>query len=251
MNRQSLYTARASRAIVATAGIIAAALWVAVVNGSDDHRRDGGRDSDSYTIALFGDMPYNALGKQQYPALLADINAKHVAFSVFDGDLKAGGDGPCTDSLYTPAHRVLRHARAAARLGARRQRLDRLLGPLRPGHAAVLRSARAARARAHAVRVHRSQPGPDRRSRSRASRARAGVRRVLGERALEVRPGRLHRPQRPGLERQLSVRRRRRRDAVASRDRRQRAEESGAQGRRSSTGCTKASPTPSRCTRRA
>jgi hypothetical protein len=26
-----------------------------------------------------------------------------VAFSVFDGDLKAGGDGPCSDSLYTTA----------------------------------------------------------------------------------------------------------------------------------------------------
>jgi hypothetical protein len=48
-------------------------------------------------------MPYNALGRSQYPALLDDINASHVAFSVFDGDLKAGGDGPCSDSLYTTA----------------------------------------------------------------------------------------------------------------------------------------------------
>ena len=48
-------------------------------------------------------MPYSALGRQQYPALLADINRSHVAFSIFDGDLKAGGDGPCTDSLYTTA----------------------------------------------------------------------------------------------------------------------------------------------------
>src|SRR5262249_13101293 len=38
-----------------------------------------------------------------YPALLNDINAHHVAFSMFDGDLKAGGDGPCADSLYTTA----------------------------------------------------------------------------------------------------------------------------------------------------
>jgi hypothetical protein len=49
-------------------------------------------------------VPYNALGKQQYPSLLADINANHVAFSVFDGDLKSGGDGPCSDeNLYFPA----------------------------------------------------------------------------------------------------------------------------------------------------
>jgi hypothetical protein len=59
---------------------------------------------DRYTIALFGDMPYGALGKAQYPALLADINDHHVAFSVFDGDLEAGGDGPCSDeNLYFPA----------------------------------------------------------------------------------------------------------------------------------------------------
>lgn len=32
------------------------------------------------------------------------INRSHVAFSVFDGDLKAGGDGPCADSLYYTAN---------------------------------------------------------------------------------------------------------------------------------------------------
>ena len=69
-----------------------------VSSAADDGREKGG---ESYTIALFGDMPYNAIGKMQYPNLLADINASHVAFSVFDGDLKAGGDGPCLDSLYT------------------------------------------------------------------------------------------------------------------------------------------------------
>jgi hypothetical protein len=62
------------------------------------------REPRKYTIALWGDMPYNALGKQQYPNLLLDVNDAHVEFSIFDGDLKAGGDGPCTDeNLYTPA----------------------------------------------------------------------------------------------------------------------------------------------------
>ena len=69
----------------------------------DDNDRGDDRDGGSYTIGLFGDMPYNALGKAQYPALLADINRSHVAFSVFDGDLKAGGDGPCSDALYLTA----------------------------------------------------------------------------------------------------------------------------------------------------
>src|SRR5262245_651129 len=70
--------------------------------GNENEAREG-RGPDAYTIGLFGDMPYNALGRAQYPALLADINGSHVAFSVFDGDLKAGGDGPCSDSLYTTA----------------------------------------------------------------------------------------------------------------------------------------------------
>ncbi|HEY2541582.1 MAG TPA: hypothetical protein VGH92_00885 [Gaiellaceae bacterium] len=56
-----------------------------------------------YSIGLFGDMPYNASGKADYPYLLKDINDSSVAFSIFDGDLKAGGDGPCSDSLYTTA----------------------------------------------------------------------------------------------------------------------------------------------------
>ena len=68
-----------------------------------EHEPDG-REHERYTIALWGDMPYNALGKAQYPNLLTDVNAHNVAFSVFDGDLKAGGDGPCTDeNLYFPA----------------------------------------------------------------------------------------------------------------------------------------------------
>src|SRR6478752_7675423 len=87
--------------ILAAAAILASANHRLSAKGNDDRRDDG--ISDSYTIGLFGDMPYNALGKAQYPALLADINASKVAFSVFDGDLKAGGDGPCSDALYSTA----------------------------------------------------------------------------------------------------------------------------------------------------
>jgi hypothetical protein len=79
-------------------GLIATAITVATAK--EDQGQRGGQN---YTIALFGDMPYNALGREQYPSLLADINASHVAFSVFDGDLKAGGDGSCSDDLYTTA----------------------------------------------------------------------------------------------------------------------------------------------------
>jgi hypothetical protein len=89
------------RMLVATcvaAGLLTVTMTVS--SAKEDERRRGG---DKYTIGLFGDTPYNTLGRAQYPNLLADINASHVAFSVFDGDLKAGGDGPCSDDLYTTA----------------------------------------------------------------------------------------------------------------------------------------------------
>jgi hypothetical protein len=83
-----------------TATLVVTAAYTGIAKGTHDDPRER-RGPETYTIGLFGDMPYNALGRSQYPALLADINAHHVAFSVFDGDLKAGGDGPCSDSLYT------------------------------------------------------------------------------------------------------------------------------------------------------
>jgi len=85
--------------VSATAAMIMTAAFV----GHAKNDEEGDRGPETYTIGLFGDMPYNALRRSQYPALLADINRSRVAFSVFDGDLKAGGDGPCADSLYTTA----------------------------------------------------------------------------------------------------------------------------------------------------
>jgi len=85
---------------IAAAGLTGAA-GIGTARAGDDH---ADHDKSRYTIALWGDMPYNALGKQQYPNLLLDVNDAKVEFSFFDGDLKAGGDGPCTDeNLYTPA----------------------------------------------------------------------------------------------------------------------------------------------------
>ena len=88
-----------------TALAVAVVAALLAVGGARSARADEHEHGLSkYTIALWGDMPYNALGKQQYPNLLLDVNDAKVAFSMFDGDLKAGGDGPCTDeNLYTPA----------------------------------------------------------------------------------------------------------------------------------------------------
>ena len=91
-----------SMKVCAALEIIALAAFGGAAKEREDENEDS-HESGAYTIGLFGDMPYNALGKSQYPALLADINRAHVAFSVHDGDLKAGGDGPCSDSLYYSA----------------------------------------------------------------------------------------------------------------------------------------------------
>jgi hypothetical protein len=84
-------------AVLALVGYSSAAM------GSGNSGRDDGRGRETFQVGLFGDMPYNAQGRAEYPALLRDINRHDVAFSVFDGDLKAGGDGPCSDSLYSTA----------------------------------------------------------------------------------------------------------------------------------------------------
>lgn len=85
------------------AASLAAATAATMVCVAHPTAADDRRGPDRYSVGLFGDMPYNAMGRAQYPALLQDINQSHVAFSIFDGDLDAGGDGPCADSLYTTA----------------------------------------------------------------------------------------------------------------------------------------------------
>ncbi|MFE9688663.1 hypothetical protein [Micromonospora sp. NPDC005806] len=91
-------------------GAIAAAATAAVVSGimgagsayADHADAVGGvANGRTYTVGLFGDMPYGAKGRVEYPRLLEDMNNSYIKFSIFDGDLKAGGDGACTDALYT------------------------------------------------------------------------------------------------------------------------------------------------------
>jgi hypothetical protein len=64
-----------------------------------------------YAIGLWGDLPYSAVQADPgVPNLIADMNSQELAFTVHDGDLKAG-NGPsgsppsvnCDDALYTTA----------------------------------------------------------------------------------------------------------------------------------------------------
>ena len=90
-------------ALAAAAVLVLAVGVAAAFADRGDDQPSQSNDQSSYTIGLFGDAPYNAQGKLDYPYLVQDINRSRVSFSVFDGDLKAGGDGPCSDSLYTNA----------------------------------------------------------------------------------------------------------------------------------------------------
>jgi hypothetical protein len=94
--------------LAAVAGVLAATVAATTAiadhgagdqpNGSGDNQGYG--FGQSYTVGLFGDLPYGAAGKVEYPRLLADMNAARPSFAIYDGDLKAGGDGACTDQLY-------------------------------------------------------------------------------------------------------------------------------------------------------
>ena len=56
-----------------------------------------------YSFALWGDMPYaKADDAPHIPALLADMNAAAIEFSIYDGDIK-DGSSKCTDDIYESA----------------------------------------------------------------------------------------------------------------------------------------------------
>jgi hypothetical protein len=85
------------------ASLAAAAATAGLAAASAHDRGDGGHGARAYSIGLWGDMPYNDAQKTSgVPNLISDLNSQPLAFSVHDGDLKAGS-GPCPDSLYTDA----------------------------------------------------------------------------------------------------------------------------------------------------
>jgi hypothetical protein len=61
---------------------------------------DGRDDDDGYAIGLWGDLPYSTAQAAGVTELIADMNRQRLAFTVHDGDLKAGSSR-CDDSVYT------------------------------------------------------------------------------------------------------------------------------------------------------
>ena len=56
---------------------------------------------ETYSFGLWGDMPYaKADDAPAIPALIEDMNASDIAFSLYDGDIK-DGSSECTDDVYS------------------------------------------------------------------------------------------------------------------------------------------------------
>jgi hypothetical protein len=109
---------------VATA-LAAAAVSTTLLAGHDGHdndREDDRDGRDAYAIGLWGDLPYSDLqATVGVPNLIADMNRQDLAFTVHDGDLKAGSGAPgsatpttCADVMYVQALGYLNSLRAPA-----------------------------------------------------------------------------------------------------------------------------------------
>jgi hypothetical protein len=71
-------------------------------NNDDGPGADERDDHAPYAIGLWGDLPYSPTqATVGISNLIADMNAQDLAFTVHDGDLKAGSNSPCNDALYT------------------------------------------------------------------------------------------------------------------------------------------------------
>lgn len=57
----------------------------------------------TYEIGLWGDLPYSAAQEVGVTKLINDMNSHRLAFTVHDGDLKAGSNSLCDDALYAKA----------------------------------------------------------------------------------------------------------------------------------------------------
>jgi hypothetical protein len=79
-------------------------------------------ENEAYSIGLWGDAPYSDLqALTGVPNLIADMNSQHLAFSVHNGDLKAGTGTQgsvtpttCGDALYVQALNFFNALRAPA-----------------------------------------------------------------------------------------------------------------------------------------
>ncbi len=95
--------------LTVTVLILAATTLAPSAQGRNDN--ENGDDHRAYAIGLWGDLPYSDVqALTGVPNLIVDMNQQELAFTVHDGDLKAGNGTPgsvtpttCVDALYTQA----------------------------------------------------------------------------------------------------------------------------------------------------
>lgn len=102
---------RKSMLLPVLAALVAAAATATLGVASNRHPHKFG---GSYSIGLWGDMPYNETQKTVgVPNLVADMNGARLKFTINDGDLKSGSS-PCTDDLYYDFKATLNTLKAPA-----------------------------------------------------------------------------------------------------------------------------------------
>jgi hypothetical protein len=107
------YLAPALAALLAAAATAGVAVAGHTSGSSHDRGVHGGHDA-SYSIGLWGDLPYSDVQKTTgVPNLVADINSQRLAFTANDGDIKSGSS-PCTDDAYVSFKATLNSLRAPA-----------------------------------------------------------------------------------------------------------------------------------------
>jgi hypothetical protein len=126
-SRRTSPSIRALFAVGVAVAVLGAVTTGTAADGGSQGRGDRREDDEAegrgtYAIGLWGDLPYSDLQAMVgVPNLIADMNSQELAFSVHDGDLKAGNGTPgsltpttCSDELYAQTLSFLNALEAAA-----------------------------------------------------------------------------------------------------------------------------------------
>jgi hypothetical protein len=98
--RDASCTQRRLLTAVAVPLLLSAAVGTACATEGDEAYSH--RPGRSYSLGLWGDLPYSTEQAVGVANMIEDMNAQRLAFTVHDGDLKAGG-GTCADEVYYAA----------------------------------------------------------------------------------------------------------------------------------------------------
>jgi len=111
LNHMTGYSIRRRRQCALAIGIflnLIALHNLAVAQNLNGGSNNNGLGREKYSIGVWGDLPYSdTQALVGVPNLIADMNSQQLAFTVHDGDLKAGNGTPgsvtpttCSDALY-------------------------------------------------------------------------------------------------------------------------------------------------------